>query len=58
MNLKNPKDLEAEEKLEEEFENSNNDKPDDNVLFFDQQAFNEDLEDIDFDKIGVDDEDS
>jgi len=54
MNMKNPKDIEAQDKLEGEIEDS----PDKNedVLFFDQQAFDEDIDNIDFDKIGVDDE--
>jgi hypothetical protein len=59
MNMKNPKDIEAEEKLEEEIENSSNNTgtgKDDDVLFYDQQAFDEDIDNIDFDKIGVDDD--
>jgi hypothetical protein len=54
MNLKNPKDLEAEEKLEEEIEGSA-EKPED-ALFYDQQVFDEDIDNIDFDKIGVEDD--
>ena len=46
MNLKNPKDLEAEDKLEEEIEESSTKEED--VLFYDQQAFDEDIDNIDF----------
>jgi len=56
MNLKNPKDLEAEEKLEEEIEASQQNEKTDDVQFYDQQVFDENIDDIDFDKIGVEDD--
>jgi hypothetical protein len=53
MNLKNPKDIEAEEKLEEEIEgDTQGTGKEDDVLFYDQQAFDEDIDNIDF---GADD---
>lgn len=54
VNMKNPKDIEAEDKLEQEYEDSQ--VKNDDVLFYDTQAFDEDIDNIDFDNIAVEDD--